>query len=72
MTKKLIPHVQSGDRFIKVGEPHGKIWQVVNLSIAVDGILHARLQDDSRINGSMTIAAGVLTDPRFWSVALPI
>jgi len=72
MAKQMIPQVQNGDRFIKVGEPHGKIWQVVNLSIAVDGILHARLQDDSRQNGSMTIAAGVLADPRFWNVARPV
>jgi hypothetical protein len=43
-----------------------------SISIAVDGILHARLHDGSRLNGSMTIAAGVLTDPRFWTVALPI
>lgn len=69
MPKQMIPLVQNGDRLIKVGEPHGKIWQVVNRSIAVDGILHARLQNDSRQNGSVTIATGVLTDPRFWNVA---
>lgn len=71
MARKSAPKVCTGDRFIKVGEPHGKVWEVVELKVAVDGILHARLRDGGTHGSSMTIAAGVLTDSRFWNAARP-
>ncbi|RAU21385.1 hypothetical protein CU669_13205 [Paramagnetospirillum kuznetsovii] len=71
MVKKSVPNVHAGDRFIKVGEPHGKVWEVFDLKVAVDGILHARLRDGGRQNGSMTISANTLVDPRFWQAVRP-
>jgi len=69
MARRVKPKVQIGDRFIKVGEPHGRIWEVVNLRITVDGILHAQLRSTGREGGAVTIAAGVLIDQDFWLAA---
>lgn len=66
MAKRTEPQIQTGDRFIKFEEPYGKIWTVVELKIATDSILHARLQATEAKNGSITIAANVLMDKRFW------
>ncbi|WP_156612578.1 hypothetical protein [Paramagnetospirillum marisnigri] len=70
MAKRVKPKIQLGDRFIKVGEAHGRIWEVVDLRVTVDGILHAQLRATGRDGGAMTIAAGVLMDTDFWRAAL--
>ncbi len=69
MARRVKPKVQIGDRFIKVGEPHGRNWEVINLRITVDGILHAQLRSTGREGGAVTIAASVLVDQDFWLVA---
>lgn len=66
MSKIKAPQVQIGECFCKANEPHGKIWVVIDLRVATDGILHAQLRESGCKAGSMTIAAGVLVDPRFW------
>lgn len=66
MARRVKPKVQIGDRFIKAGEPHGRIWEVIDLRITVDGILHAQLRSKDRDGGAVTIAAGVLVDQDFW------
>lgn len=69
MAKRVKPKVQIGDRFIKAGEPHGRVWEVVGLRVTVDGILHAQLRSTGREGGALTIAAGVLVDQNFWRAA---
>jgi hypothetical protein len=64
MARQTAPGVQAGEYFVKVGDPNGKIWEVVDLRITTDGILHARLKTGD--NSTMTIAAGVLLDRHFW------
>jgi len=58
--------VQPSDQFIKAGDAHGKIWEVVDLWVASDGILHARLRSCEGKAALITIAAGVLNDSNFW------
>lgn len=62
--------VHPGDRFVKSADPHGKMWEVVELGVAVDGIMHARM---TSVDGrqAITIAAEVLLDPAFWLRKLP-
>lgn len=69
MARRVKPKVQIGDRFIKVGEPHGRVWEVIGLRITVDGILHAQLRSTGREGGALTIAAGVLVDLDYWLAA---
>jgi hypothetical protein len=69
MAKRTEPQIQTGDRFMKLGEPNGKIWTVVELKIATDSILHARLLATGPQSSSITIAANVLVDKRFWQSA---
>ncbi len=66
MLKSKVPQIRPGDRFFKAGDPSGKLWEVVELSNAVGGILHAHLRSCDRHGVSITIAAGVLADPVFW------
>ncbi|MDR3438043.1 hypothetical protein [Telmatospirillum sp.] len=68
MVKLKVPQVQPSDRFTKVGESHGKIWEVVEVWTAVDGISHVRLRSCDNLGGLITIAAGVLCDLNFWRV----
>jgi hypothetical protein len=70
MAKRMVPQVHTGDRFTKTGDPNGRIWEVVDVRIATDGILHARLSIGGHQNGTMTIAAGVLTDRHYWQAFL--
>jgi hypothetical protein len=58
--------VQPGDRFIKTSDPYGKVWEVIALVVAVDGILHARLRRGEGQGDLITIGAGVLLDQRLW------
>lgn len=69
MAKRTEPQIQTGDRFIKLGESNGKIWTVVELKIATDSVLHARLRAAGSQSSSITIAANVLVDKRFWQSA---
>lgn len=66
MDKPTESQIQTGDHFMKVSEPYGKIWKVVELKVATDSILHARLQASGTRDGTATIAANVLVDRRFW------
>ena len=66
MFKRSAVAVQLGDKFVKTTDPHGKVWEVVHLWTAVDGILHARLATGERKTTLLTIAAAVLQDGRYW------
>lgn len=67
MDKRTESQIQPGDHFMKVAEPYGKVWTVVELKIASDNILHARIQAGGTQDGTATIAANVLADRRFWT-----
>lgn len=69
MAKSKVPQVQPGDRFSKVGDAHGKVWEVVEVWTAIDGIPHVRLRSCDQQSGLITIAAGVLCDLDFWRSA---
>ncbi len=66
MLKSKIPQVQPGQRFAKAGDPHGKLWEVIDVADAVDGIPHAHLRSCDGQGVLITIAVGVLADPAFW------
>ena len=64
--RRVPPQVERGDQFTKIGGPVAKVWEVVDLWIAVDGIPHARLQSGGDGGSLITIGTGVLVDPGFW------
>ena len=65
--RRTVPQIERGDRFVKVGS--GKVWEVVEIWTAVDGIVHMRLHSGEANSALITIAAGVLADPAFWQPA---
>lgn len=67
MDKRTESDIQTGDHFMKVSESYGKVWTVVELKVASDSILHARLKASGAQNGTATIAANVLADRHFWT-----
>jgi hypothetical protein len=66
LPRRMVPQVQPGNRFAKTGNSPGKVWEVVDLAVAVDGIMHARLRSCDGRGDRITIGAGVLLDQVFW------
>jgi hypothetical protein len=66
MFKGKAPQIQAGDRFTKTADVYRKVWEVVALWTAVDGIPHARLKCLDARGGLITVAAGVLLDLALW------
>jgi hypothetical protein len=66
MLKRRTSPLQVGHRLSKTGQTNGRIWEIVDLRIAVDGHLHARLESCGARKDSITISAFVLSDPQFW------
>ena len=66
MLKRKTSTLQIGHRLTKSGEPNGRVWEIIDLRIAVDGLLHARLESCGARKDSITISAHVLSDPHFW------
>lgn len=66
MVRSKAPQVCAGDCFIKAGDANTRVWEVVAVGKAVDGIEHARLQSLQGRVEKITIGSGVLRDLRFW------
>lgn len=66
MLKRKTSTLQIGQRLTKAGEPNGRVWEIIDLRIAVDGLMHARLESCGARKDSITISAYVLSDPQFW------
>lgn len=60
------PQIQLGDRFTKADDKRGKVWEVVYLWTAVDGIPHVRLAAGPTKSELRTLALPALTDTDFW------
>lgn len=69
MLKRKPQTIDIGDRFVAAGEREGRVWEVVYLWTAVDGIQHARLANVGRPSDLRTISVPVLFDPHFWRPA---
>ncbi len=66
MLKRKNFQVELGDRFSKAGDRYGRVWEVVYVWVAVDGITHARLAVVGSQSDLRTVAAPVLADTQFW------
>ena len=60
---RKLPPVQVGNRFVKAGDPTGKVWEVSRVWTTVDGVPHARLVNR---NETLMVAVGTLADPDFF------
>jgi len=69
MLRRKAPPVQIGDRFVKAGDPPGRAWDVVRLWTTVDGVPHARMENNGQQRESRIISVSALTDPHFFSPA---
>ncbi len=59
--------IRPGDLYSKADDTRGKVWEVVDVWNAIDGIPHARLRSAGH-SSLITIAAAVLGDISFWRV----
>lgn len=68
--RKSLP-VQIGSRFVKAGDPPGRPWSVIRLWTTVDGIPHARIENNEKQHETRIISISALTDPQFYAPAPP-
>lgn len=63
MFRRRPPPVQVGDRFVKVGDRTGKVWEISRLWTTVDDVPHARLvyRDET-----LAVSVGTLADTEFF------
>jgi hypothetical protein len=66
MVKPKTIEVRPGDRFTKAADSNERVWEVVEVWVAVDGIAHARLKGCDIQGSLITIGAAVLADSNFW------
>jgi hypothetical protein len=64
-SRRSLP-VQSGDRFVKVGDPPTKVWVVSRVWETVDGLPHARMESCRHQTETRIISVSALTDPQFF------
>ena len=69
MFKREGPPVQIGDRFIKKGDTWDREWVIIRLWTTVDGLPHARVENNGRGKESRIISVSALLDPFFYSPA---
>jgi hypothetical protein len=61
--------IDVNDRFQKTGDPSGRVWVVVRLWTATDGLPHARLEFEGRSGETRIMSVSALLDRRFYSIA---
>jgi hypothetical protein len=61
--------VQLGDRFVKNGDPYGRIWVVIRVWTTIDGLLHARMENNDRQHETRIISVSALVDDHFFTSA---
>jgi len=59
--------VQPGDRYAKVGDLFGKVWEVTRVWTTVDDLLHARLRSVDKQGETRIISVSALTDRLFFT-----
>ena len=69
MFHRDIPSVQVHDRFVKAGDPPGRVWVVIRVWTTVDGLLHARMTGETREGETRIISVSALVDKQFFSPA---
>ena len=68
MKAKSIP-MELYDRFVKSGDPPGRVWVVVRLWTASDGLPHARLEIEGLHSETRIMSVSALQDRRFYTPA---
>jgi len=58
--------IELNDRFVKKGDPPGRVWVIVRLWIASDGLPHARLEIEGRHSETRIMSVSALSDRRFY------
>jgi len=71
MMKHLSHPIELNDRFMKSGDPPGRVWVVVRLWTTSDGLPHARLEIEGRHNETRIMSVSALADRHFYSPAPP-
>jgi hypothetical protein len=66
MLKRKQRLAEIGNQYVKAGDKAARIWLVVHIWTATDGIPHARLAQSCRPTELRTVALPVLNDPRYW------
>ena len=69
MFRRDIPIIQVDDRFVKAGDPPGRVWVIIRIWTTVDGLLHARMIGETREGETRIISISALNDPHFFSPA---
>ena len=69
MARFLQHPIELNDRFIKSGDPPGRVWVVVRLWTASDGLPHARLEIEGRRNETRIMSVSALADRYFYMPA---
>ena len=64
--------IDVGDRFLKVGDLFGKMWEVSRVWMTVDGLLHARVVGVDRLGETRIISISALTDRQFFVPVVPL
>ena len=66
MFHREAPTVHVHDRFVKAGDPPGRVWGVIRVWVTVDGLLHARMLGEGREGETRIISVSALTDSHFF------
>jgi len=69
MFSREVPTVQVHDRFVKSGDPPGRVWVVIRVWKTVDNLMHARMIGESRAGETRIISVSALTDHHFYTAA---
>ena len=64
----MVP-IELNDRFVKSGDPPGRVWVVVRLWTASDGLPHARLEIEGRHSETRIMSVSALHDYHFYTPA---
>lgn len=67
--KVKVNSIELKDRFVKSGDPPERIWVVVRLWTASDGLPHARLEIEGRHTETRIMSVSALSDYRFYMPA---
>ena len=66
MIRRKARPIDLGDRFIKIGDLYGRIWTVVRIWKATDGLPHARIENDGPGHETRIISISALADEDFY------
>jgi hypothetical protein len=69
MTRSQPNSIDVNDRFNKADDPSGRVWVVVRLWTATDGLPHARLEFEGQSGETRIMSVSALLDRRFYSPA---